>query len=94
MRTKSDDPSKLDIENNVLNQTTALNVFKVEMYETGIQFVEQAGTKRNIKSSHGRMIAIGSAIGIGLFLGIGQALSIGDPGFCSPTALRLSSSIV
>jgi amino acid permease len=83
----------LDIENNVFNQTTAVDVSKVEMYEKSIQFVEQAGTKRNVKPSHGQMIAIGSAIGIGLFLSTGQALSIGDPGFCSPTASHLSSIV-
>ncbi|KAM5356705.1 hypothetical protein ACJ41O_003351 [Fusarium nematophilum] len=45
------------------------------------QFVEQAGTKRNIKSRHAQMIAIGGTIGTGLFVGSGQALAIGGPGF-------------
>ena len=43
--------------------------------------VEQAGTKRNIKSRHAQMIAIGGSIGTGLFVGSGQALAIGGPGF-------------
>lgn len=44
------------------------------------QLVEQAGTKRNIKSRHAQMIAIGGSIGTGLFVGSGQALAIGGPG--------------
>lgn len=43
--------------------------------------VEQAGTKRDIKSRHAQMIAIGGSIGTGLFVGSGQALAIGGPGF-------------
>ncbi|KAF9631002.1 putative proline permease protein [Lasiodiplodia theobromae] len=42
--------------------------------------IEQAGTKRNIKSRHAQMIAIGGSIGTGLFVGTGQALAIGGPG--------------
>ncbi|KAF2795084.1 proline permease PrnB [Melanomma pulvis-pyrius CBS 109.77] len=45
------------------------------------QLLEQAGTKRNIKSRHAQMIAIGGSIGTGLFVGSGQALAIGGPGF-------------
>lgn len=40
-----------------------------------------AGPKRNIKSRHVQMMAIGSAIGTSLFLGTGQALAIGGPAF-------------
>lgn len=39
------------------------------------------GTKRNIKSRHAQMMAIGGAIGTSLFLGTGQALAIGGPAF-------------
>ena len=42
-------------------------------------FHEHAGTKRNIKSRHAQMIAIGGSIGTGLFVGTGQALAIGGP---------------
>ncbi|KAF2021563.1 AAT family amino acid transporter [Aaosphaeria arxii CBS 175.79] len=46
-----------------------------------IQLLEDAGTKRNIKSRHAQMIAIGGTIGTGLFVGAGQALAIGGPAF-------------
>ncbi|KAF4549231.1 Amino acid permease-like protein 31 [Elsinoe fawcettii] len=39
------------------------------------------GTKRNIKSRHAQMIAIGGTIGTGLFVGSGQALAVGGPAF-------------
>lgn len=39
------------------------------------------GTKRNIKSRHAQMMAIGGAIGTSLFLGTGRALAIGGPAF-------------
>ncbi|GME44322.1 Proline permease [Neofusicoccum parvum] len=54
---------------------------KIESCTVGeSQLVEQAGTKRNIKSRHAQMIAIGGSIGTGLFVGSGQALAIGGPG--------------
>ncbi|KAE8155023.1 amino acid permease/ SLC12A domain-containing protein [Aspergillus avenaceus] len=56
---------------------------KVESCVTGQQYQvdERAGTKRNIKSRHAQMMAIGGAIGTGFFVGAGQALAIGGPGF-------------
>ncbi|KND90766.1 Proline-specific permease [Tolypocladium ophioglossoides CBS 100239] len=45
------------------------------------QPVERVGTKRNIRSRHAQMIAIGGSIGTGLFVGTGQALAVGGPGF-------------
>jgi amino acid transporter len=44
-------------------------------------FAELAGTKRNVKSRHAQMIAIGGTIGTGLFVGSGQVLGVGGPGF-------------
>ncbi|CAM1505171.1 Fc.00g108080.m01.CDS01 [Cosmosporella sp. VM-42] len=46
-----------------------------------IEVTEHTGTKRNIKSRHAQMIAIGGSIGTALFVGTGQALAIGGPGF-------------
>lgn len=46
-----------------------------------MHLLEKAGTKRDIKSRHAQMIAIGGTIGTGLFVGSGQALAIGGPGF-------------
>jgi amino acid transporter len=56
---------------------------KVESTRLGQQFdiAQQPGTKRNIKSRHAQMIAIGGSIGTSLFVGTGQALAIGGPGF-------------
>ncbi|KAJ4301888.1 hypothetical protein N0V90_003984 [Kalmusia sp. IMI 367209] len=60
----------------------AHDLSKVESHAVGdIQFIETAGTKRNIKSRHAQMIAIGGTIGTGLFVGAGQALVIGGPAF-------------
>lgn len=57
-------------------------VSKIESHAVGeIQFIESSGTKRNIKSRHAQMIAIGGTIGTGLFVGAGQALVIGGPAF-------------
>lgn len=49
-----------------------------------IVHMDGGGTKRNIKSRHAQMIAIGGTIGTGLFVGSGQALAIGGPGFLLP----------
>lgn len=55
---------------------------RIESHAVGTtQLVEQAGTRRAIKSRHAQMIAIGGTIGTGLFVGSGQALAIGGPGF-------------
>ncbi|KAL0937017.1 proline-specific permease [Colletotrichum truncatum] len=43
--------------------------------------VSQGGTKRNVKSRHAQMIAIGGSIGTGLFVGSGQVLAVGGPAF-------------
>ncbi|KAF9740746.1 proline-specific permease [Paraphaeosphaeria minitans] len=60
----------------------ATDLCKVESNVVGeTHFVESAGTKRNIKSRHAQMIAIGGTIGTGLFVGAGQALVIGGPAF-------------
>lgn len=61
-------------------------IHRVSSYGEGEQQqlpFEQAigGTKRNIKSRHAQMMAIGGAIGTSLFLGTGQALAIGGPAF-------------
>ena len=45
------------------------------------QLAEQAGTRRNIKSRHAQMIAIGGTLGTALFVGSGQVLAIGGPAF-------------
>jgi amino acid transporter len=42
--------------------------------------MEAVGTKRQIKSRHAQMIAIGGSIGTNLFIGLGQVLAIGGPG--------------
>ncbi|KAF3044876.1 hypothetical protein E8E11_007804 [Didymella keratinophila] len=58
------------------------NLSRLESHAVGTtQLVEQAGTRRAIKSRHAQMIAIGGTIGTDLFVGSGQALAIGGPGF-------------
>lgn len=59
-----------------------LDLSRLESHAVGeIHLMEQAGTKRNIRSRHAQMIAIGGTIGTGLFVGAGQALAIGGPAF-------------
>lgn len=64
--------------NNTVNRVTSYAVGEQQQFPfdhvTG-------GTKRNIKSRHAQMMAIGGAIGTSLFLGTGQALAIGGPAF-------------
>lgn len=59
-----------------------IDLSRIESCRPGeIHLSEEAGTKRNIKSRHAQMIAIGGTIGTGLFVGSGQALSRGGPAF-------------
>ncbi|KAF6826251.1 proline-specific permease [Colletotrichum plurivorum] len=44
-------------------------------------FITSGDTKRNVKSRHAQMIAIGGSIGTGLFVGSGQVLAAGGPAF-------------
>jgi amino acid transporter len=64
------------------NEKTAHS--EIAQIETNIvgqrELLKNEGTKRNIKSRHAQMIAIGGSIGTGLFVGAGQALAIGGPG--------------
>lgn len=50
-------------------------------------------TKRNIKSRHAQMMAIGGAIGTSLFLGSGQALAVGGPAFLFVAYVLMSSLV-
>ncbi|KAH6986643.1 amino acid permease/ SLC12A domain-containing protein [Ilyonectria destructans] len=45
----------------------------------GMTDLVQTETKRNIKSRHAQMLALGGTIGTGLFVGTGQALSVSGP---------------
>lgn len=67
-------------DENIIGKKEALDLGKVESCSAG-QYIERAGVKRNIKSRHAQMMAIGGAIGTGFFVGAGQALAIGGPGF-------------
>ncbi|PNS16181.1 Proline-specific permease [Sphaceloma murrayae] len=64
-------------------KTAGSDLARLESCRVGEQYElhEQAGTKRNIKSRHAQMIAIGGSIGTGLFVGSGQALARGGPAF-------------
>lgn len=64
-------------------KTQDADLEKVVTYQNGEveQPIERPGTKRDIKSRHAQMIAIGGAIGTSLFVGSGQALAVGGPGF-------------
>ncbi|KAJ6441625.1 Proline-specific permease [Purpureocillium lavendulum] len=58
------------------------DINEVESCQAGqSQPLQQGGTKRNIKSRHAQMMAIGGTVGTGLFVGSGQALAIAGPGF-------------
>lgn len=64
------------------NMSATPDIDQVECHSFGeITFLESSGTKRNIKSRHAQMIAIGGTIGTGLFVGAGQALVVGGPAF-------------
>ena len=55
---------------------------RVETYGRGdTELTEEAGTKRNVKSRHAQMIAIGGSVGTALFVGSGQVLAAGGPAF-------------
>lgn len=77
-----DDASMAPYDKNSNEKMQQPDLHTVESCTIGdAHLLEQAGTKRNIKSRHAQMIAIGGSIGTGLFVGSGQALAIGGPGF-------------
>lgn len=53
----------------------------VDSNTSGQQLDHNTGTKRQIKSRHAQMLAIGGSIGTNLFIGTGQVLAVGGPGF-------------
>lgn len=70
----------------VPSDSNSTTIHRVTSYAVGEQQQlpldhNTGGTKRNIKSRHAQMMAIGGAIGTSLFLGTGQALAIGGPAF-------------
>lgn len=78
----SDDTSITPQEKDYNGKTPDADLSRLESCGIGdFELVEQAGTRRDIKSRHAQMIAIGGSIGTGLFVGSGQALAIGGPGF-------------
>lgn len=70
------DPQNEKMGNHDLGVTESHTVGEARVLERA-----DAGTKRDIKSRHAQMIAIGGSIGTGLFVGSGQALAIAGPGF-------------
>ena len=54
---------KVDVEKHAPGETLETDFSKAEIYDSTPRFVEEAGTKRNIKCRHAQIIAIGSAIG-------------------------------
>ncbi|CAM1507450.1 Fc.00g070910.m01.CDS01 [Cosmosporella sp. VM-42] len=54
----------------------------VDSSQPGQQFrvSDRTGTKRQIKSRHAQMLAIGGSIGTNLFIGSGYVLAVGGPG--------------
>ncbi|KAH7356071.1 proline permease PrnB [Pyrenochaeta sp. MPI-SDFR-AT-0127] len=76
------------------NQAHGHDLSMLESHTLGSnQILEQADTRRSIKSRHAQMIAIGGTIGTGLFVGSGQALAIGGPAFLF-LAYTLTSCLV
>lgn len=55
--------------------------------------LQHASTRRDIKSRHAQMIAIGGTIGTGLFVGSGQALAIAGPGFLLVAYILMSAVV-
>lgn len=90
-----DDPFTTLYEKSSNEKMQDQDLAKVETASAGQQFqlCERAGTKRNIKSRHAQMIAIGGSIGTGLFVGSGQALAIGGPAFLLLAYCLMSLSV-